>query len=54
MAEGREAVDFHQSDCKKPRIHPLNPFHNSGQSPKAIVLQNAYMAIFFDQGDGLS
>ena len=27
MAEGREVVDFHQSDCKKPRIRPLHPSH---------------------------
>jgi hypothetical protein len=25
MAEGREAVDFHQSNCKKPRVRPLDP-----------------------------
>jgi hypothetical protein len=24
MAEGREAVEFHQSYCKKPRIRPLD------------------------------
>jgi hypothetical protein len=27
MADGREAVDFHQLDCKKPRIRPLDPSH---------------------------
>jgi len=27
MAEGRGAVDFHQSDCKKSRIQPLHPSH---------------------------
>ena len=26
-AEGREALGFHQSDCKKPRIWPLDPSH---------------------------
>jgi hypothetical protein len=25
MAEGQDAVAFHQSDCKKPRFWPLNP-----------------------------
>ena len=25
MAEGREGVDFHRSDCKKPKIQPPNP-----------------------------
>jgi hypothetical protein len=28
--------------------------HTRGQSPKAIALQNAYIAILFYQGDGLS
>jgi hypothetical protein len=27
MAEGREAVDFHQSSCKNPRVRPLDPSH---------------------------
>jgi hypothetical protein len=27
MVEGREAVNFHQSDCKKPRIQPLDSSH---------------------------
>jgi len=27
MAKGREVVDFHQWDCKKPRIWPLDPSH---------------------------
>jgi hypothetical protein len=27
MAEDRGVVDFHQSDCKKPRIRPLDPSH---------------------------
>jgi hypothetical protein len=35
MAKGREAVDFHQSNCKNPRVRPLNPSHYS-QSPKVI------------------
>ena len=26
-AEGQEAVDFHQLDCKKPRIPPLDLSH---------------------------
>jgi hypothetical protein len=39
MAEGREAVDFHQSNCKKPRVRPLDPSHY-GQSPKAVAICN--------------
>jgi hypothetical protein len=27
MAEGREAINFKQSHCKKPRIQPLDPSH---------------------------
>jgi hypothetical protein len=27
MAEGQEAIDFHQSDCKKPRFRALDPSH---------------------------
>ena len=27
IAEGRGAVNFHQSYCKKPRLRPLNPAH---------------------------
>jgi hypothetical protein len=41
MAEGREAVDFHQSNCKKPRVRPLDPSH-FGQSPKATAFLNDY------------
>jgi hypothetical protein len=36
MAGGREAVDFHQSNCKKSRVRPLDPSHY-GQSPKAVA-----------------
>jgi hypothetical protein len=32
----------------------LSALHNTGQSLKAAVLQNAYVAVFFDQGDGFS
>ena len=53
MAEDQGDVDFHRLDCKKPRIQP-STLHTKGQSPKAIVLQNAYMTILFDQGNGLS
>jgi hypothetical protein len=52
MAEGQEAVNFHQSNCKKPRNWPLD-LHTRGQSPKAVALQNAYVAILFDQCNGL-
>jgi hypothetical protein len=41
MAEGQEAVDFHQSSCKKPRARPLHPSHD-GQSPKTVAIQNDY------------
>jgi hypothetical protein len=37
MAEGRKAVNFHQSYCKKPRVRPLNPSHQ-GQSPKVVAI----------------
>jgi hypothetical protein len=39
MAEGREVVDFHISNCKKPRVRPLDP-SRYGQSPKAVAIQN--------------
>ncbi len=32
----------------------LSTLHTRGQSPKAVALQNAYMATLFDQGEGLS
>jgi hypothetical protein len=41
MAEGREAVDFHQSNCKNPRVQPLDPSHY-GQSPKAVTIKIDY------------
>jgi hypothetical protein len=45
MVEGQEVVDFHQSDCKNPRIWPR------GQSPKAVA---NLKCLLFDEGDGLS
>jgi hypothetical protein len=41
MAEGREAVDFHQLDCKKSRAQPLDPSHwrpksKGRRSPKFV------------------
>ena len=54
MDKGREAINFRQSGCKKPRIVGLLTLRTRGQSPQDSVLQNAYMAIAFDQGDGLS
>jgi hypothetical protein len=50
MAQGREAVDFHQSDCAQNQEFALSTLHTKGQSPKAVALQNAYMATLFDQG----
>jgi hypothetical protein len=42
VAAGREAVNFHQSNCKKPRVfRPLDPSHY-GQSPKAVAFLNDY------------
>jgi hypothetical protein len=35
----KEAVDFHQSNCKKSRVRPLDASHQ-GQSPKAVAIQN--------------
>jgi hypothetical protein len=32
----------------------LSTLHTRGQSPKVITLQNVYMTILFDQGNGLS
>jgi hypothetical protein len=32
----------------------LSTLHTRSQSPKVVALQNAYMAILFDEGDGLS
>ena len=54
MAEGREAVDFHPSNYKKSRNTASRSFTLEGESPKAVVFQNAYMAIFFYQCDVLS
>ena len=31
----------------------LSTLHSRGQSPTAVTLQNAYVAVLFDQGDGL-
>jgi hypothetical protein len=41
MAEGWETIDFYQSDCKKPRIQPLDPSHlrpksKGRRSPKCL------------------
>jgi hypothetical protein len=32
----------------------LSTLHTRGQSSKVVAFQNAYMAILFDQDDGLS
>jgi hypothetical protein len=50
MAEGREAINFHQSNCKKPKIQPLDPSHyrpksKDPQSPKCLH------GVLFDQGN---
>jgi hypothetical protein len=54
MAKGREAVDLHQPRLQESQYSASQPFTTRGQSPKAVALQNAYMAILCDQGDGLS
>ena len=41
MAEGREAINFNPTYCKKPRIQPLDPSHYSPKfkghySPKCL------------------
>jgi hypothetical protein len=41
MVEGWEAVDFHQSNCKKPRVRSLDPSHY-GQSPKVVITISNY------------
>ena len=53
MAEGLEAIDSTNQIARNEEFS-LSTLHTRGQSPKAITLQNAYMAILFDQGDGLS
>jgi hypothetical protein len=55
MAEGREAVDLHQSNCKKPRVWPLNPSHYGQIAlwPKSKGHRNLEWLLFED-GDGLS
>ena len=35
-------------------VFGLLTLHTRGQNPEAVVLQNAYMTILFDQGDKLS
>ena len=35
------------------RAFNLSTLHTKGQCPKVVALQNAYMTILFDQGDGL-
>jgi hypothetical protein len=49
MAEGQEAVDFHQE------THNLasRPFTFEAKVQRLSLFQSVYMAIFFDQGDGL-
>jgi len=55
VAEGREAVDFYQSNCKE---FGLSTLHIRGQSLKVVTLLNAYAIVLFDsnfdQSDGLS
>ena len=48
MVEGREVGDFHESHCKKSR-DGFSTLHIRGQSSNAVALQNAYMAILFNQ-----
>jgi hypothetical protein len=50
MAKGHEAVNFHQLDCKKPRIQPLDPYTLEAkvQRPEIPTWQH------FDQGNGPS
>jgi hypothetical protein len=51
MAEGWEAVDFHQSNCKQPRGRPLDPSHYIW--PKSKDRCNLDW-LLFEEGDGLS
>jgi hypothetical protein len=39
MAEGREAVDFHQSSCKNPRVRPLDPSHYGREAVGFFLLK---------------
>jgi hypothetical protein len=45
MAEGQDTIN---------QEFGLSTLHTRGQSPKAVTLQNAQMALFFDQGNRFS
>jgi len=45
VAEGREAIDFYQRDCKKSRIRPLRPFTLEAKVQRLL----SYVAILFDR-----
>ena len=51
MAEGLAVVDFHQSNCKKQKEIGLSTF--TVEAKGRCSLQNAYVALLFDQDDGL-
>jgi hypothetical protein len=50
MAKGREAVDFHQSNCKKSKSVASQPFTLRPKSKGHCNLK----CLLFDKGDGLS
>jgi hypothetical protein len=48
-----ERPSFSTNQIARNQDYGLSTLHIRGQSPKAVAFQNARMAIFFDQGDGL-
>ena len=53
VAEGREAVGFHQSDCMKPRIRPLDLSHERSKSKGRRSPKCLHGSVFLDKGDKL-
>ena len=55
MAKERDAINPHESHCKKRGIWPLNPFHTRGQSRKTErPSKMRTWQQFFDQSERLS
>jgi hypothetical protein len=49
-----ERPSFYTNQIARSQEFGLSTLHTRLQSPKAVALQNAYMAVLFYQGDGLS
>jgi hypothetical protein len=52
--EGSLEVPYRVPRDQRNQVFGLSTLHTRGQSPKVVPLQHAYMAVFFDQGEGLS